>query len=208
MHSLRPYLYYLMLFLLFLSNKALATTIEETEIQKAKTVIEILQTRLIESMQAGDTWSKEKRYEYFEPIIKNNFDIEIISRVVLGRHWKPLSDEDKSSFIDLIQKLTITNFAHQFDTYANEQFKTRNVKTRKKQRLLVKTELTTADNNLHNLDYLLHKVNDRWMIISITADGVNELSLRRAEYTGILKKQGFEALKQQINDQITRLNTQ
>ena len=126
MHSLRPYLYYLMLFLLFLSNKALATTIEETEIQKAKTVIEILQTRLIESMQAGDTWSKEKRYEYFEPIIKNNFDIEIISRVVLGRHWKPLSDEDKSSFIDLIQKLTITNFAHQFDTYANEQFKTRN----------------------------------------------------------------------------------
>jgi phospholipid transport system substrate-binding protein len=51
----------------------------------------------------------------------------------------------------------------------------------------------------------MHNKDGKWYIISVIADGVNDLALKRAEYASVIKKNGFDALISKINDKIRNL---
>ncbi len=44
--------------------------------------------------------------------------------------------------------------------------------------------------------------NGRWSIMSVIADGVNDLSLKRTEYKAIIKEKGFDGLVNDIENKI------
>src|SRR5690606_22065381 len=53
------------------------------------------------------------------------------------------------------------------------------------------------------LDYRMRAEDGRWRIIDVFMNGtVSELALRRSEYSGLLKRQGFDALLQAIEQKI------
>ena len=76
-----------------------------------------------------------------------------------------------------------------------------------KGRLLVKTELQRPDEDPVRMDYLLQKNDDGWRIISVIADGVNDLSLKRAEYATIIREKGFDGLIGDIREKIRETET-
>ena len=45
----------------------------------------------------------------------------------------------------------------------------------------------------------------QWMIISVIANGVNDLSLKRAEYATVIKDKGFQGLVADVTDKITNM---
>ena len=63
---------------------------------------------------------------------------------------------------------------------------------------MIKTELRRPDGDPVALDYLLHEKQGKWYIISVSADGVNDLSLKRAEYAAVIKEKGFNGLVKEI----------
>jgi len=165
-------------------------------------VVENLHSILLENMKTADSKGYQGRYDSLSPFIEHNFDLELIVKVILSRYWKTFTDEQKTQFIELFKKLTIATYASRFDEYKNEKFVTVSVEELKKHRLLVKTEIHTEGEDSVNLDYLMHQRNNQWLIISVVADGVNDLSLKRAEYGTIIKDQGFDALVKQLQDKI------
>ena len=48
----------------------------------------------------------------------------------------------------------------------------------------------------------LQKDGGHWRIVNVVADGVSDLSLRRAEYTETMQKKGFTALIAHLKAQI------
>ena len=121
---------------------------------------------------------------------------------MLGRNWKDLDSQQQSSFVELFNRLSIATYASQFDAFSGESFNTLTVEKLKKGRILVKTELVRPDDTPVNLDYLMHLNNGQWYIISVIADGVNDLSLKRAEYGNVIKDKGFSGLVSDIEDKI------
>ena len=53
--------------------------------------------------------------------------------------------------------------------------------------MLVKTLLTTTNGETVSLDYLMSKHDDNWMIISVIANGANDISIKRGEYSDVSK---------------------
>ena len=78
----------------------------------------------------------------------------------------------------------------------------------KKGRLLIKAELQRPDDEPVKLDYLMHEKNGQWMIISVIANGVNDLSLKRAEYATVIKEKDFDGLVNDVANKITDLENQ
>ena len=142
------------------------------------------------------------RYDQLKPVIETVFDTPLIVRVVLSRYWKELSEQQQTDFINLFNRLSISTYASRFDSYTDEVFETKSVQQLKKGRLLVQTELARSNDKPVSLDYLLHKKDDRWYIISVIADGVNDLALKRAEYATIIKDGGFNKLVNDIEEKI------
>ncbi len=184
-----------------------ANTKEPTEESHdaAVAVIEQLHTNLLEVMQAADTMSFAERYSKLEPTITESFDTPVIVKVILSRYWKNLTNQKQENFIQLFNRQTIATYASRFDSYSDEIFAIKTVEQLKKGRLLVRSEIRSKGESPVNLDYLMHNNNGNWFIISVIADGVNDLSLKRAEYSAVIKKNGFENLVTSIEKKIVEM---
>jgi len=55
------------------------------------------------------------------------------------------------------------------------------------------------------LDYVLQEEAGRWRIVNVVANGVSDLSLKRADYGSIMKKQGFDLLVEKLEAQVAAL---
>ena len=179
-----------------------SVAIAEEQQSAAISVVEELHAALISVMKDSATLGYQERYDQLKPVIELVFDTSLIAQVVLSRYWKELSEQQQTDFIKLFNRLSISTYASRFDSYSDEVFETKNVQELKKGRLLVQTELIRSNDKPVSLDYLMHKKDDRWYIISVIADGVNDLSLKRAEYATIIKDSGFNKLVSDIEEKI------
>lgn len=165
-------------------------------------VVNYLHAKLLEVMKKADELDYAARYKILEPVISTNFDTPLIAKVILSRQWDELNEEKRREFIELFNQLSTATYASRFDSYDGEEFNIITSEQLKKGRLLLKTELTRNSKKPVNLDYLMHKNNGHWMIISVIADGVNDLSLKRAEYAAVIRDKGYDGLLDDIRSKI------
>ena len=189
-------------YILFVSQLLFAEIAEE---KLVLTPVNQLHDTLLKIMQNGDSTNFDERYTELETIINNHFNTPLTSKVILSRYWKSLDSQQQSDFIDLFNRLTIATYVSRFDSFNNEFFKTLSVEPLKKNRFMVKTKLIIENDEPVSFNYIVQKDNDQWKIISVIANGINDLSLKRSEYSTVIKKQGFAALVSSIEDKINDL---
>ena len=95
----------------------------------------------------------------------------------------------------------MATYAANFDGYTGERFETSGAKENRSG-LMVKTELVAQDGGRIAFDYLLRNGKGVWQIINVIADGVSDLSLKRADYTAVIKSEGFDSLITELNGKI------
>jgi phospholipid transport system substrate-binding protein len=168
----------------------------------AASVVEDLHAELLLVMKQAKKLGYAGRYHRLAPTVTASYDFSYIAKVVVGRYWRSFTAEQKSQFIRAFSKLSIATYANRFDGYSGERFKTISGEELKRGHRLVKTLLIKANGEEIELDYILHRNNDQWRIINVIAEGVSDLSLKRADYTSYLEKKGFDALLQKLTEKI------
>ncbi len=166
-------------------------------------IVEDFNNTLLSVMKRAKLLGYEGRYNQFAPVVKKSFDFPLIARVVVGRYWSTFSDEEKAKFIETFTRLSIATYANRFDDYSGEKFKTISTNKSCSGRVLVKTLLIKSDGKKVELDYILLKKGTEWRIVNVIADGVSDLSLKRADYTAFLKKNNVKALFDKLNKKIS-----
>ncbi len=63
--------------------------------------VRLLHASLLEVMKNSEELGYNGRYEKLLPVISSVFDTPLISKVILSRYWKDLSETQRSEFIDL-----------------------------------------------------------------------------------------------------------
>lgn len=167
-------------------------------------VVEQLQHSLLSVMKQGNQLNYDHRYQLLEQIVTKSHDLPFIAKVTVGKYWKTFDDEQKMSFVAIFTQLSIATYADRFDGYHGETFSIIAQKTLPRGKMLVETILTKSDGEKVQFNYLLRHDKKNWRIINIIVDGVSDLAVRRAEYTSILKSDGFSPLTAKIEDQIGR----
>lgn len=190
------------IFSLFIASHAtLAAADENAAISEPVTA---LHNTLLDNMKHGDSSNFNQRYAKLEPVITAKFDTPLISKVILGRYWKTLDEQGQNEFIDLFNQLTIATYANRFDSYSNQRFEQIDIESMKRGRQLVKTELRAPGEEPVVLNYIVQNDQGTWKIISVIANGVNDLSLKRAEYSAVIKDSGYDVLVADIRKKIAQ----
>ena len=191
-------------FLLFVtSTGATDDSKASAKTEAAQAVIESLHDTLI-ATAADSSLSFDERYEKIAPVVTRTHDFDFISRFVLRRAWSKLETEQREKFVDTFQRLSITNYASRFANIKERSLAVTGVRGTSGKRLQVDAILQTSELNV-NLSYTMKAHNESWAIVNVVADGVSDLALRRAEYSQVLKKQGFDGLLRRLDGQITDL---
>ena len=167
-------------------------------------VVEGLHAALIDLMKAGPELDFEQRAARIDPVIRASYDIPYMARKAVGRYWRDLSEEERRRLVDLFTRLSVANYAARFTDYSEQRFDTVGEEPSSRGTVLVKTVLVNGDERVE-LNYRLRPGTDGWKIIDVFLQGtVSELAMRRAEYTSVIKREGFPALLEAIEERIAR----
>jgi hopanoid biosynthesis associated membrane protein HpnM len=165
-------------------------------------IVDHLHDKLLYIMQNSDSIGYEDRVNEITEVISNNFNIPLISQVVLGRHWTKLNIPEQTDFVLLYTKLVATTYASRFNAFDGENFLYVATQELNRGRKLVKTELHIPSDEIVTLEYLMAEDENNWKIISVIANGANDISIKRGEYADVIKLKGYDALLVEINKKI------
>lgn len=177
------------------------------ELDAPALVVQELHGKLLAVMQRAAQLGYSGRYRELEPFINSRFDFPFMSRVILGRYRQELDAAQTSEFTRLFSRLSTATYARRFNGHDGESFLEVSRRPLRKGRALVKTELRRPADPPVSLDYLLHERDGKWYIIGISANGVNDLSLKRAEYAAVIKAHGYLGLIEEMRLKIQELET-
>ena len=171
------------------------TSVPSDEMQsEARQRIEEFHAALLQAMRTPDYAA---RATALQPVIDASFDITRIAAVSLGRTWRDLTDTQQTEFVSLLSELVVATYADRFDEYSGQQFVTDEVRAVRTGDVVRTRLLREAEADV-TLDYFLRA----GRVFNVVADGVSDLSLRRADYSSIIKTEGFAALLTHIQRKI------
>ena len=112
------------------------------------------------------------------PVAAELFDLPRIAGISLGRTWRDLDESQRQAFQDNLLALIVATYADRFDSYGDQQFVTDDVQAVRTGHV-VRTRLLRPGEDDVTLDYFVRD----GRVFNVVADGVSDLSLRRADYT-------------------------
>ena len=90
--------------------------------------------------------------------------------------------------------------------WSGQSFETIGEEPARNDTVIVRSKLIDPKDEPVELNYRMHKTADGWKIIDVYLDGtVSELALRRSEFSGIVKRENFDALIAALDAKIAKL---
>jgi len=168
-------------------------------------IAEQLDAALIDAMRNAKTLGYQGRYDALAPVLERSFDFPFMARVAVGRHWRKMTETERSRLVDTFARLSIATFAARFKGYNGESFKILGEEQRPRGTIMVLNRLTKGSGGTVDLNFLMREAKDGWRIVDVFLDAkFSELAIKRSEYTGVVKRDGVDGLiaimEQKINN--------
>jgi phospholipid transport system substrate-binding protein len=116
-----------------------------------------------------------------------------------------MDEETRKAFVDEFGRFIISGYAAKFRRYHNEYFEPVEEKTHRRGQHIIRTKLILNNGESIDFNYILSNKNDAWRIINVAVKGISDLALKRAEFTRIIEKNGFEALIKAVSDKVAEI---
>lgn len=172
-------------------------------------VVQRLHEALLEAARIGQgdgaTGGFDARRDRLDPIVTETFDIALIARLSLAAHWSDLTAAQQRRFTDLLRRYTVASYAARFKRDRGQRFEPGDVQQPREDIRVVRTRFITGAGETRRFDYQLRQDDSCWRIVNVAVDGVSDLAIKRAEYSDLYQKQGFDALADRLAEQIADL---
>lgn len=136
-------------------------------------------------------------------VASQRFDFNEMSKRVLGRTWRKLSDDDKKYFVSLFTRLLEHAYIGKIEDYSKQKvvFKDQRIKGDRAQ---VITDIIDKDVTI-SVSYIMILKSDIWLVYDIIVEGVSLVRNYMEQFKEILRKEGYAYLLKQVEDKVTEL---
>ena len=154
---------------------------------------------LLNTMKNGRTLGQSGRFTQLEPVIRRTFDIPSMARLSVGSSWAALSEAQRQQVTESFGRYISAIYADRFDSYAGQKLQVTG-EQRAAAGVMVRSQIVKANGEPVNVDYMMRRNGDGWLISDIYLDGaISEVATRRSEFAAILKTEGIDGLIAALN---------
>jgi phospholipid transport system substrate-binding protein len=177
---------------------SLAASADTAGTNAAKAVVEKVTQDAITILQDSKL-SKDQKHDKIRQLADDNADAEVMSRLSLGKNWRPLTDPQKKEFIEEFKKFIAATYSHTLDEYTDETVKITAARTESDGDVTVQTQVmgtkdSGARGEVAKVDYRLRKKGDAWKIIDFNIDGISIIANFRSQFQDIISNGNFDQL--------------
>ena len=152
---------------------------------------------LTASMKSGGT--AKSRYDRLKPAVEKAFDLQAMTATAIGPTWATTSDADKKTLIDAFTRMTVANYAKNFDSYNGEKFTVEPASIVRGTDHFVKSTMKTSSDNIA-FNYRMHQVGSDWKITDVLLAGnISQMAQKRSDFAATLAASGPQGLAKKMN---------
>ena len=141
----------------------------------------------------------------FRDVMERGFDIPIVTRFVLGRHWRTATDEQRTQFSTIFLDFIARVYASRFDTYSygGEQFTVRSAIADESGDTIVRSRVARPSGaDPVELDFRVRSKDGSHRVVDLYVEGISMLLTHRAEFSSVINRKGFDGLLSDIRARI------
>jgi phospholipid transport system substrate-binding protein len=135
--------------------------------------------------------SPEKIYDFVQAHVLPHFDFERMSRLVLGKHWRNASADERRRFVDEFRQLLVRTYASAMLDYSEDPivflpFRDDAEATD----VTVRTEVDPPAGNPIPIDYSVYFIDGAWKVYDVSIDGVSLVVNYRSSFANEIRSEG------------------
>ena len=133
-------------------------------------------------------------------IVLPRFDFELMSRFVLGQHWRQADSVQREAFTAAFRDLLVRTYISAIDEYSGEdvQIPAQRIPD-DADRVSVQTEIVRPDGPSIPVAYALFLRNEQWKVFDVTVEGVSLVQNYRAQFSDIVRADGLDELIERVS---------
>lgn len=147
---------------------------------------------------------RDALYELIDQILLPRFDRRYAAQLVLGRHWRNASDEERTEFIDAFYGSLLRKYSDgvlEFDQNSLEILPFRGDESKK--RATVKTIVLLDDGTKVPVNYGVVKRDSGWLMFDVTIEGISYVRNFRTELNAEIQAKGLQSVIDRLNGEET-----
>ncbi len=164
-------------------------TARAAEMQPPGERIQLLANRAVEVM-ADESLEPMDRRVAFRELLNDAFDLDGVSKFVLGRYGRRLDDGQRGEFRQLFEDFLIVSYVSKLDTYAGEDLVVHATRETGPERVTVTSDLRLPSGEPIGVDWHMREGRSNWQIVDIVIEGVSLAVTIRSEFTSVISKNG------------------
>lgn len=134
-----------------------------------------------------------------------HFDFGYMSQLVLGRHWRSASSEQKSNFTTEFRRLLVKTYSNALADFSGQDVEFAPYRGKPgAEDATVSMEILPKAGPSIPLDYSLYLKDDAWKVYDVNIDGLSLVTNYRRTFSADIKNDGLDALIQQLRDKNNR----
>ena len=149
----------------------------------------------------------QDRLQDLKQLLDQSTDLELISRLVLGRYWKKADAGQQAEFVRLFKELVMQTMAERFSWYTGETFEITGAKPVDERDTMVATRILRPSGKPPILvEWRVRQSDNGFLLIDILAEGVSLVVTQRSEATDIIGQRGIDGLLTDLRARLAKQN--
>ena len=140
--------------------------------------------------------SEDARLVEFERLFRKGFDVDTISRFVLGRYWKLATPKQREEYQVLFADSIVRTYANRFRQYSGETLVIDGEREASKTDTIVSSEINIPDGPPVRVDWRVRLKNGAFRIVDVIVEGTSMALTQRDDFASVIRRGGgdIEAL--------------
>jgi phospholipid transport system substrate-binding protein len=161
---------------------------------------------LLDSMKHAKELGTQGRYSKLKPVIEQTFDLTDMASISVGPDkWTALSPADQQALTAAFERLTVANYAKNFDGYDGEKFVVEPASTVRGTDRVVQSKLVAKTQTVP-FGYRMRQAGGAWKILDIYLNGnMSQLAIQRSEYAATFAAGGAAGLAKKLDEKSAQL---
>ena len=187
----------------------LQSTVSYAGEQSEQSAIKLVETLGQEAVKAlsNDDLSITEKHDHFAKLVGRDFDMRLIGRFVLGKHWRKANDEEREEFLDLFNQYIITTYQKRIGEYSGENLNIVKARPLNDKEFLVNSEIERPAGPKIKLDWRVRSNKQGELkIIDIMVENVSMALTHRDEFSSVISQNGgkVEGLLKKLRSHIAQ----
>lgn len=142
---------------------------------------------------------KDALYDLIDEILLPRFDRKYAAQLVLGRHWRTATEQQRQRFVDAFYQNLLRRYADGVLDFDLSQVEIQPFRGNTSDpRVTVRTTVTLEDGTEVPVDYAMVRREEGWLLFDVIIEGISYVRNFRAELNSEIQAQSLDAVIERL----------